>query len=276
MGAGAAGKVGAPRRGARGGTGAATARRYALSLTAFLALWWLLALSHMVEEVLFPSPGAVALAILHLVDQGILVPWTLKSIERICVGFAAAAALAIPLGLVVGWSRNVREYAEPVVEVLRPIPPIAWIPLALAWFGAGRRYELWIVGVGVFFPTLIGTYTGVASMDPTTIQTALTMGAGRWRVFKDVVLPGALPSVLSGVRIGWGFGWWSLVAAEMVNARSGLGWLIFSAYQSAFDPSAIMAGMVLVGAVGLLSHQGFLLLERALLRWRPAAESALA
>jgi ABC-type nitrate/sulfonate/bicarbonate transport system permease component len=209
-------------------------------------------------------------AFIRLADKGILLPWTVKSIERICVSFLAAASLGVVIGLVAGWSRKVRESSEPIIEVLRPIPPIAWIPLALAWFGTGRGYEMWIIGVAVFFPTLISTLTGVASVDPTTIHTALTMGARQWRVFKDVILPGALPSILSGLRIGWGFGWWSLVTAEMIGATSGLGWLIFSAYQSAFDLAAVMAGMVMVGAIGLISYRGFLFLECRLLRWRAA------
>lgn len=258
------------RRPRLAGAGAATARRYTVSLTVFLVAWWLLALARIVEEVLFPAPMAVWFAFSKLTDQGILLPWTVKSIERVCVGFLAAAAIGVAVGLLVGWSRPVREYSEPVIEVLRPIPPIAWIPLALAWFGPGRGYEMWIVGVAVFFPTLISTYTGVASVDPITIRTALTMGAGQWRLFKDVILPGALPAVLSGLRIGWGFGWWSLVAAEMIGSTSGLGWLIFSAYQSAFDLAAVMSGMILIGAIGLISHRGFLLLERRLLRWRLA------
>jgi ABC-type nitrate/sulfonate/bicarbonate transport system permease component len=238
-------------------------------LAGFIALWWTVAGLGVLPRVLFPAPPDVFGAFPRLHARGILLPWVGVSLLRVGVGFAVAAALGVTIGIMLGANRWLREYVEPIIETTRPIPPIAWIPLVLAWFGPGLASQASIVGLAVFFPTLISTYTGVASVDRMAICTALTMGAKGWRVFRDVMLPGAMPGIVGGVRIGIGTGLMALVAAEMIGAQSGLGFLIITYYQVGNDLPAVMFGMALLSAIGVIVNRGFVRLERYLLRWMP-------
>lgn len=243
--------------------------RYAVAFGVFHAVWWIAAAYGPLPRMLFPAPPEVYVSVGRLHARGILLPWIGVSLLRVAIGFTIAGAVAVAMGIVLGSDRRLREYAEPIVETLRPIPPIAWIPLTLAWFGPTLASQATIVGVAVFFPTLISAYTGIASADRTPVWVALTMGAGRWRIFRDVVLPGALPAILGGLKIGIGTGLMALVAAEMIGAKSGLGFLIITYYQVANDLPAVMFGMILLGGLGVAAHRAFVRMEGYLLRWMP-------
>jgi ABC-type nitrate/sulfonate/bicarbonate transport system permease component len=177
--------------------------------------------------------------------------------------------VAVPLGILMGWSRRVRDWIEPLVEILRPIPPLAWIPIAILWFGIGIRSAAFIIFLGAFFPVLLNTVSGVRSIDPLLIEAAQMLNAGRRFIFLKVLLPGSVPSILTGMRIGIGIGWMSLVAAEFTGVRQGygLGYMIMTA-RDIQRPDEILAGMLVIGLIGLGIDGGLRLAERRLVRWR--------
>ena len=147
------------------------------------------------------------------------------SLKREAVAFLWAT-IAIPLGIAMGWWKAVDEQFDPLMEVLRPIPPLAWIPLSILWFGIGDTQNQFIIFLGIFFPILLNTITGVRGVEPNLVRAARCLGASEWAILSRVVLRAALPQIITGIRIGLGVGWMALVAAELVGASSGLGFLI--------------------------------------------------
>jgi ABC-type nitrate/sulfonate/bicarbonate transport system permease component len=155
---------------------------------------------------------------------------------------------------------------EPVFEMLRPIPPIAWIPLAILWFGISDQQNHFIIFLGIFFPLLINTITGVKNVEPNIVRAARCLGASDLDVLAKVVFRAALPQIVTGVRVGLGVGWMALVAAELVGATSGLGWMISDA-RSMLRTDIILVGMIAIGIAGLLIDQGLRWLAKRLLPW---------
>ncbi len=196
------------------------------------------------------------------------------SFVKIIFGYSIAVLIAIPLGISIGWSKTVDRLLDPMVELIRPIPPIAWIPLGILWFTAtkpdvfpGLFYAGFIIFIGAFFPILLNTIAGVKAVTKLYIEAALTLGAKESDVIRKVIIPGALPSILTGMRIGMGVGWMCLVAAEIVNARYGLGFITVLGMRL-YDLGLIISGMILIGIVALLMDRAFRALEEKYLPWR--------
>lgn len=190
------------------------------------------------------------------------------SLTRVTFGFALAAAFAIPLGIVIGRYHRVDSILGPVVEAMRPIPPIAWIPLAILLFRTNMLgAQVFIIWVGAFFPILINTTTGVKRTEPVHIDAAKTFGASEFQILSKIVVPSSGPEVFAGLRIGFGIGWMCLVAAEMIGGGLGLGYLVLI-MQQVGRTGAVIASMFLIGLIGFLISYFFLLVERRLLRWR--------
>jgi ABC-type nitrate/sulfonate/bicarbonate transport system permease component len=177
-----------------------------------------------------------------------------------------AALVAIPLGVGIALWEWVEDTADPVVEFLRPIPPIAWIPLGILWFGIGDAQNMFIIFLGAFFPILLNTIAGVRRVDRTLVWGALTLGGRRAQIIREIVLPGALPLILTGLRIGLGVGWMALVAAELVAARSGLGFMIQSA-RYAFLTERVILGMAVIGLLGLAMDRAMRGVQQRLAPW---------
>jgi ABC-type nitrate/sulfonate/bicarbonate transport system permease component len=175
----------------------------------------------------------------------------LESLIRVGSGFLAALILGVPLGLVLGRFGRLRDLFTPIIELIRPIPPLAWIPLAILWFGIGLQSAAFIIFLGCFFPIVLNTVSGVLDVDPILVDAARVCGADDRRIFTRVLLPGAWPSVCTGMRIGLGIGWMTLVAAEFTGVKSGygLGYMIMTA-RDIQRPDYVLAGMVLIGVVG--------------------------
>ena len=182
-------------------------------------------------------------------------------------GFGLAVCVAVPLGLWMGWVRGAFSTLNPLVQILRPISPIAWIPIAILWFGLGDKPALFIIFLGSFFPIFTNTYVGFRSVAPIHIQAAQCLGAGRWLFFRKVLFPSALPYILTGMRIGLGFGWMCVIAAEMIAATSGLGYMIQLA-RNLMETERIFGGMIVIGIVGFAMNQAMLFLEHRLTPWR--------
>jgi NitT/TauT family transport system permease protein len=174
-----------------------------------------------------------------------------QSLREVLMGFLCAAALAIPLGLVIGWSREVRTYLDPTIQILRPVPPIAWMPFAIAWFGIGINSIIFIIVMGAFFPILINTIDGVDGVRRRWLEVAEIFHATMFEKIRTVILPGALPMIWTGLRVSFGVAWMCVVAAEMLPGTSaGLGFLIMYAYNLG-QLQVIGAGMIVIGIIGL-------------------------
>ncbi|RTL55433.1 MAG: ABC transporter permease [Bradyrhizobiaceae bacterium] len=189
------------------------------------------------------------------------------SLVRIGTAFVAATILGVPLGLMLGWSERFREYVFPVFETLRPIPILAWVPISIILFNGSEVSVVFLTFIAAFFVTTLNTMQGVRSIDETYIRAAACLGATPNQIFMDVVIPGALPSIFTGLQISIGVAWFSLVAAEMVSGEYGLGYLINTSYTKIQYPT-IAIGMFTLGIVGYLSSSLVRLLGNRLMKWR--------
>ena len=193
------------------------------------------------------------------------------SLYRVAVGFAVGAGLALPLGLAMGTSPVVHAWMNPLVQVLRPIPPIAYIPLAILWFGLGDPPAVFLIALGAFFPVLMNTVAGVRQVDGIHLRAARNLGAGRVTMFVRVILPAAMPFILAGVRIGIGTAFIVVIVSEMIAVNDGLGYRILEAREY-FWSDKIIAGMISIGLLGLAIDLGMSRLTRYLLRWHRSLE----
>jgi ABC-type nitrate/sulfonate/bicarbonate transport system permease component len=215
--------------------------------------------------VLMPAPTTIAFTAAGMIASGELLFHLLASLKREASAFLIAAT-AIPLGIAMGWWRLVYNQVNPIMEILRPIPPLAWIPLSILWFGIGDEQNEFIIFLGMFFPILVNTIVAVKNIDPNMVRAARSLGAPEHQVLARIVLMGALPQIITGVRIGLGVGWMALVAAELVGANSGLGFLINDA-RSMLRTDTITVGMLAIGVVGFLIDTAIRALSRRLLPW---------
>jgi ABC-type nitrate/sulfonate/bicarbonate transport system permease component len=238
-----------------------------VSLAAVILLWVGASATGLVNAVLVPSPSDVLRAALAAVRDGSLLRNTVASLLRVLEGFGLAMVIAVPLGVLMGLSTTVRGLIEPLIELLRPIPPIAFIPLAILWFGIGEFSKVMIIAYGAFFPLFVNTMAGFRDVDRVHIRAAQALGAGRYEIFRDVVLPSAFPQMVTGARLGMGLAFIVLVAAELVAASEGLGYLINDARFS-FRTDHIFVGMITIGLLGFLLNKVLLETERHLLRWK--------
>ncbi|WP_413290501.1 ABC transporter permease [Bdellovibrio sp. HCB337] len=193
------------------------------------------------------------------------------SFYRVLVGVLIGGGLGLPLGLIMGASRVGYDYLNPLVQVLRPIPPIAYIPLAILWFGLGNPPAVFLIALGAFFPILMNTIVGVRSVDSIYIRAARNMGAGRFTMFTKIIVPAAMPYILSGVRIGIGTGFICMIVAEMIAVNNGLGYRILEAREYLWSDK-IIAGMFTIGLLGLAIDVVVDNLNNYLLRWHRGLE----
>jgi ABC-type nitrate/sulfonate/bicarbonate transport system permease component len=215
--------------------------------------------------VLMPAPTTIAVTAATLIASGELLHHLLASLGREGIAFLLALG-AVPVGIAMGWSRRIHAQLDPVVEVLRPIPPLAWIPLSILWFGIGDQQNEFIIFLGMFFPILINTIDGVKSIEPNLIRAARALGAREHNLLTRIVLRAALPRIVTGIRIGLGVGWMALVAAELVGASSGLGFMINDA-RSVLRTDIIVVGMLTIGVTGLAIDLGLRFAMRRLMPW---------
>lgn len=192
----------------------------------------------------------------------------LVSIERVSIGFGIAAAVAIPIGIGMGRSTRINDFFDTTLEILRPVPPLAWVPLALAWFKLGIASIVFIIFIGSFFPILLNTIDGVRGVKKTWIEVGTTLGMNEWHILSKAVVPGAAPTIWTGLRVGFGIAWMCVVAAEILpGPTSGLGYLIMYAYNLG-QMNVIIAGMITIGLIGLAIDMLFKLVESRIFRWR--------
>jgi NitT/TauT family transport system permease protein len=193
----------------------------------------------------------------------------LASMSRVYGGFAMALAIALPLGMLIGRVTLVRQLVDPTIQILRPIPVTAWLPLAMIIFGLGPRSAVFLVFLGAFYPILVNTIFGVRSVEPRLFEAASMLGCSQQAQFFRVVLPAALPSIFTGMRLGLGFAWVVIVVGEMTGVQTGLGAIIMEARQLS-RTEIVISGMIVIGVFGFLSDQLVMLVGRRLLAWSPS------
>jgi len=240
------------RRIARRRTAQLWQRAARFSLCAAMLIAWALASRFWPGlSTLLPGPGTVAETAWALIVNGSLPQDLLSSLTRVLVALAWASLVGFPLGFALGAVPCFAKVVGPVVNFLRPIPPIAWIPLSILWLGIGNGQKEFIIFLGAIFPIVLNTCQGVLSVDKTVLEAASVDGATDWHRAVHMQLPLAMPEMLVGLRIGTGIAWMALVAGEMVAASSGLGFLIMQG-RMLFRPDIIVVGMVVIGAVGVM------------------------
>jgi ABC-type nitrate/sulfonate/bicarbonate transport system permease component len=242
-----------------------------LPILLLLVLWQITAAAGIYSAVLLPPPLEVARAFAD--EPGTLLAHALASVTRVAVGLALAALLAIPLGFLIGRYRLLDRLTDWSIQMFRAVPPISLIPLALLLFGIGDRPAIALIFLAAFWPLLINTIFGVRSIELTLIKVARAARAREWLIFRDIVLPGAMPAILTGMRLAIGGGWLTVVTAEMIAVRSGLGYLILNA-QMTFRSDLIIAGIIIIGIIGLIADQGIRLLREQLCRWQEGLTAA--
>ncbi|MGY4524709.1 ABC transporter permease [Pseudomonas sp. TE21394] len=232
-------------------------KRWPLRLVSLLAclLFWKLAASVKLDLGLLtftyvPAPGAVLEAGWQLLASSALLAHLTSSLTRVLVGYAAAVLLGVTLGLLIGRSRWAEDTLLPPLEVLRPIPAVAWIPLAILMFPSAELSMVFITFTGALFPILLNTVHGVEAVDRRLVASARSLGAGRGAILREVVLPGALPSIFTGLAIGMGTSWFCLVTAEMISGQFGIGYYTWESYTLQNYPD-IIVGMLLIGVLGM-------------------------
>jgi NitT/TauT family transport system permease protein len=200
---------------------------------------------------IFPTPIAVLKGIGQLAQEGLLLKYVAASLFRVTMGFGLAVILGIPLGLLLGWFQKLYYAFNPMIQVLRPISPIAWIPVAILWFHVDDRAPIFLIFLASVFPITVSAMAAVQNIQPVYIRAARNFGIGRLELFRRVIFPATLPQVLTGIRIALGVAWLVVVAAEMIAVNSGLGYLIIDARNAGKRYDLVVAGMVMIGLIGL-------------------------
>ena len=229
-----------------------------LSVAILISIWWFLAEIGVTNHALrldtsrWPSPWEVANATYHLATQqpANMLTHMGMSLYRVLVGFVLAALIGIPLGLAIGWNKVVENLTFPIIEALRPIPPLAWIPVILIAFGTGTTM-IFITFIGAFFPIVLNSILGVKQVKEVQVEAAKSLGADELTIFRKIVIPKALPSIFAGLGIGMGIAWVSIVAAEMVAGNYGLGYFVWSMYNT-LSYAHVVVGMILLGVLGYI------------------------
>jgi len=239
----------------------------------FLIFWQLLCWAGLLPPVHVPSPLEIGAGLLELIRVGLPMGFTLgghilTSLYRVAWGFFLAMIIGFPLGILMVWSVGLREAIRPIIEVIRPIPPLAWIPIAIIWFGIGIKSAAFIIFLGAFFPILLDTISGVLLINPILIDSSRTLRVSTGKILIHVVTMGALPSTFTGIRVGLGVAWMTLVAAEFTGVKTGygLGYMIMTA-RDVQRPDLILSGMVIIGLIGYLMDVVIRSLRTRALKW---------
>jgi NitT/TauT family transport system permease protein len=245
-------------------------RRGVAGVACFVVIWQLGTALHVPVLSKVPTPVDVAQAAWAQLHQPRYYFDWLTSMRRVLLGFFIAVLIGIPLGLFMGWKTAVRQFAFPVLEVLRPIPPLAWVPLSILFWPTPESSIIFVLFLGAFFTVLINTVAGVRTIDERHIRAAVSLGATPATVFRRIILPGALPSIGTGMAIGIGITWEVLVAAEIIAGRNGLGYMTWEAYVAGNMPT-IIVGMISIGIAGYLSSIAVRALVARAMPWRRRA-----
>ncbi|WP_199724878.1 ABC transporter permease subunit [Noviherbaspirillum saxi] len=242
-----------------------------VTVVVVLALWFMVTATGMVKPLFLPSPKAVFDKFILAVNDGFggstLLAHTLTSLARVFGAFALACVFAIPIGILMGVSRVARGIFDPLIEFYRPLPPLAYLPLVIIWFGIGEFSKVYLIFLAIFAPMAISARAGVRSVSIEQIHAAYSMGATRMQVIRHVILKAAIPEIFTGMRIGIGVGWTTLVAGEMVASTRGLGYMVLSASEFLASDVVIM-GIIVIGFFAFVFDLLMRYLEHTLVPWK--------
>lgn len=245
-----------------------------LTLSALFGLWWLASRLGWLPEVVLPGTAAVLNSYATLwrdgFDDSTLPQHLVASLSRIALAFALALVTAIPAGIAIATNKVLRGILDPIIEFYRPIPPLAYLPLMVIWFGIGELSKVLLIYLTIFAPLTIATASGARQVSQSRLLAAASLGASRWQLILHVVLPSALPSILTGTRIALGAGWSTLVAAELIAATRGLGFMVYSASRF-LQTDVVLAGIFVIGAIALVLELGLRALQKRLTPWHAGA-----
>lgn len=234
-----------------------------------LAIWQFSAQLGWLSSRILPAPTAVARAAYELGRSGELWSHVATSATRALLGLAIGGGLGLVLGLLTGSFRRVETLLDTTLQMIRNIPQLALIPLVILWFGIDETAKLFLIALGTFFPIYINTYHGIRSVDRGLIEMARSYGVDGWRLYREVILPGALPSILVGVRFSLGFTWVLLIVAETISAHAGIGYMTMNAREF-LQTDVVLLGILMYALLGKLADVAVTALERVWLRWNPA------
>lgn len=245
------------------------------TVAALVAIWFFVTtVTGLVSGGRFPSPAEFWASFRQITGRGYaggdLVQHALHSLKLVAMGFTVAIATGVPLGLWMGWSRKVEAAINPVFLVIRPIPPLAWIPLAILWLGLGDAAKIMVIWFSAFVPSVINSFAGVRNIDRPVLEAARMLGTPRWRMVTEVIAPASAPMIFTGLRLSLQASWTTLVAAELVGALVGVGFVLNMAQQDIY-PGMILVGMVTVGVLGWATTKLLAIAEQRALAWNVAA-----
>ncbi|EKZ6357940.1 TPA: taurine ABC transporter permease TauC [Klebsiella aerogenes] len=241
------------------------------TLAVLLAIWWAVTALQLISPLFLPSPWQVLQKLLTIAGPQGFMDATLwqhlaASLTRIAIALILAAIVGVPVGIAMGLSPTVRGILDPLIELYRPVPPLAWLPLVIIWFGIGETPKILLIYLAIFAPVVMSTLAGVKSAQQVRIRAAQSLGASRAQVLWLVILPGALPEILTGLRIGLGVGWSTLVAAELIAATRGLGFMVQSAGEF-LATDVVLAGIAVIAIIAFVLELGLRALQRRLTPW---------
>jgi NitT/TauT family transport system permease protein len=238
-------------------------------LAALIATWWGTVVA--THSVIFPTPWAVITGTFQLLEDGTLWRHIGASLLRVGAGFGLAVCVAVPMGLWMGWVAGAYRTFNPLFQILRPISPIAWIPIAILWFGVGDASPIYLIFISSVFPMVVQTTAGVHTIEKRYLRAAQNFGVSRPTLFRQVVIPAVLPQIIVGMRVGLGVAWLVVVAAEMIALHSGLGYMIMDSRNAGNRYDLVVAGMIIIGLIGLSLDTTMRILEGTKwARWRYA------
>jgi NitT/TauT family transport system permease protein len=238
-----------------------------LGISGLLVLWELVCRMNIVPPLFLPAPSAILAAAWDMLISGELYENLFASLYRIVAGYAVGAMIGILIGLILGFSRWADAIVTPIVYSIYPIPKIALLPLIILWLGIGEMPKVTIIALGVFFPVVINTYSGVKNVDPMLIKAAVTFGSNHVNVIRKVILPGSLPMIFAGLKLAAGTSLLLLVSAEMIAAKQGIGSMVLH-YGNLMITTKLMVGVLLLSLLGLLFNRGLQWLEQKLVPWK--------
>ncbi|MGG8058608.1 taurine ABC transporter permease TauC [Klebsiella aerogenes] len=241
------------------------------TLAVLLAIWWAVTALQLISPLFLPSPWQVLQKLLTIAGpqgfmDGTLWQHLAASLTRIAIALVLAAIVGVPVGIAMGLSPTVRGILDPLIELYRPVPPLAWLPLVIIWFGIGETPKILLIYLAIFAPVVMSTLAGVKSAQQVRVRAAQSLGASRAQVLWLVILPGALPEILTGLRIGLGVGWSTLVAAELIAATRGLGFMVQSAGEF-LATDVVLAGIAVIAIIAFVLELGLRALQRRLTPW---------
>ncbi|MGC6232579.1 taurine ABC transporter permease TauC [Hafnia paralvei] len=242
----------------------------AFTLLVILAVWWAVTALHLISPLFLPAPQQVLKQWVSISTQGFmdatLGQHLAASLSRILIALLAAVVIGVPVGIAMGLNPTVRGILDPIIEIYRPVPPLAYLPLMIIWFGIGETSKILLIYLAIFAPVTLAAAAGVRSVEQVRVRAAQALGASRWQVLWFVVLPNALPEILTGLRIGLGVGWSTLVAAELIAATRGLGFMIQSAGEF-LATDVVIAGISVIAFIAFALELGLRALQRRLTPW---------